>query len=143
MHAAAAAKSLQSCPALRSHRRPPARLPPPRDAPGDSAGVGSTAFSAPTRRLELFRPGNKRYHALQGWLLRPLVPSPRTCSSRPRCAHRAPPPRFGYGFHLMRCLNFPSGAGGQEPAGRGRRRTRCVDASPRKLPQNASKLLIW
>ena len=38
--AAAAAKSLQSCPTLRSHRRKPTRLPHPWDSPGKNTGVG-------------------------------------------------------------------------------------------------------
>ena len=38
--AAAAAKSLQSYPTLRSHRRQPTRLPRPWDSPGKSTGVG-------------------------------------------------------------------------------------------------------
>ena len=39
--AAAAAKSLQSCPTLvRLHRRPPTRLPCPWDSPGKNTGVG-------------------------------------------------------------------------------------------------------
>ena len=37
---ATAAKSLQSCPTLRSHRRQPTRLPRPRDSPGKNTGVG-------------------------------------------------------------------------------------------------------
>ena len=37
---AAAAKSLQSCPTLRPHRRQPSRLPHPWDSPGKNAGVG-------------------------------------------------------------------------------------------------------
>ena len=39
-HAAAAAKSLQSCPTLRSRRRQPTRLPRPSDSPGKNTGVG-------------------------------------------------------------------------------------------------------
>ena len=38
--AAAAAKSLQSCPTLRHHRRQPIRLPRPWDSPGKNTGVG-------------------------------------------------------------------------------------------------------
>ena len=38
--AAAAAKSLQSCPTLRPQRRQPARLPHPWDSPGKNTGVG-------------------------------------------------------------------------------------------------------
>ena len=38
--AAAAAKSLQSCPTLQPHRRQPTRLPPPWDSPGKNIGVG-------------------------------------------------------------------------------------------------------
>ena len=38
--AAAAAKSLQSCPTLRLHRRQPTRLPRPWDSPGKNTGVG-------------------------------------------------------------------------------------------------------
>ena len=38
--AAAAAKSLQSCPTLRSHRRQPTRLPRPWYSPGKNTGVG-------------------------------------------------------------------------------------------------------
>ena len=38
--AAAAAKSLQSCPTLRPHRRQPTRLPCPWDSPGKNIGVG-------------------------------------------------------------------------------------------------------
>ena len=38
--AAAAAKSLQSCPTLQPHRRQPTRLPRPWDSPGKSTGVG-------------------------------------------------------------------------------------------------------
>ena len=37
---AAAAKSLQSCPTLRPHRRQPTRLPRPWDSPGKNSGVG-------------------------------------------------------------------------------------------------------
>ena len=37
---AAAAKSLQSCPTLRPHRRQPTRLPHPWDCPGKNTGVG-------------------------------------------------------------------------------------------------------
>ena len=35
-----AAKSLQSCPTLRPHRRQPTRLPRPWDSPGKNTGVG-------------------------------------------------------------------------------------------------------
>ena len=38
--AAAAAKSLQSCPTLRPHRRQPTRLLCPWDSPGKNTGVG-------------------------------------------------------------------------------------------------------
>ena len=38
--AAAAAKSLQSCPTLRSQRRQPTRLPRPWNSPGKNTGVG-------------------------------------------------------------------------------------------------------
>ena len=38
--AAAAAKSLQSCPTLQPHRRQPTRLPRPWDSPGKYTGVG-------------------------------------------------------------------------------------------------------
>ena len=38
--AAATAKSLQSCPTLRPHRRQPTRLPHPWDSPGKNTGVG-------------------------------------------------------------------------------------------------------
>ena len=38
--ATAAAKSLQSCPTLRPHRRRPTRLPRPWDSPGKNTGVG-------------------------------------------------------------------------------------------------------
>ena len=38
--AAAAAKSLHSCPTLRPHRRQPTRLPGPWDSPGKTTGVG-------------------------------------------------------------------------------------------------------
>ena len=38
--AAAAAKSLQSCPTLRPQRRQPTRLPHPWDSPGKNTGVG-------------------------------------------------------------------------------------------------------
>ena len=38
--AAAAAKSLQSCPTLRPQRRQPTRLPYPWDSPGKNTGVG-------------------------------------------------------------------------------------------------------
>ena len=38
--ATAAAKSLQSCPTLRPHRRQPTRLPRPWDSPGNNTGVG-------------------------------------------------------------------------------------------------------
>ena len=37
---AAAAKSLQSCPTLRPHRRQPTRPPRPWDPPGKNTGVG-------------------------------------------------------------------------------------------------------
>ena len=37
---AAAAKSLQSCPALWPHRQQPTRLPRPWDSPGENTGVG-------------------------------------------------------------------------------------------------------
>ena len=42
MHAAAAiaAKSCQSCPTVRPHRRQPTRLPRPWDFPGKNTGVG-------------------------------------------------------------------------------------------------------
>ena len=40
MAAAAAAKSLQSCPTVRPHRRQPTRLPRPWDSPGKNTGVG-------------------------------------------------------------------------------------------------------
>ena len=39
-YAAAAAKSLQSCPTLRPQRRQPTRLPRPWDSPGKNTGVG-------------------------------------------------------------------------------------------------------
>ena len=38
--AAATAKSLQSCPTLRPHRRQPTRLPCPWESPGKNTGVG-------------------------------------------------------------------------------------------------------
>ena len=38
--AAAAAKSLQSCPTLQPHRQKPTRLPCPWDSPGKNTGVG-------------------------------------------------------------------------------------------------------
>ena len=38
--AAAAAKSLQSCPTRRPHRQQPTRLPRPWDSPGKNTGVG-------------------------------------------------------------------------------------------------------
>ena len=38
--AAAAAKSRQSCPTVRPHRRQPTRLPRPCDSPGKNTGVG-------------------------------------------------------------------------------------------------------
>ena len=38
--AAAAAKSLQSCPTVRPQRRQPTRLPRPWDSPGKDTGVG-------------------------------------------------------------------------------------------------------
>ena len=38
--AAAAAKSLQSCPTLRPHRWQPPRLPRPWDSPGKNTGMG-------------------------------------------------------------------------------------------------------
>ena len=38
--AAAAAKSLQSCPTVRPHRQQPTRLPHPWDSPGKNTGVG-------------------------------------------------------------------------------------------------------
>ena len=37
---AAAAKSLQSCPTVRPHRRQPTKLPRPWDSPGKNTGVG-------------------------------------------------------------------------------------------------------
>ena len=40
MSAAAAAKSLQSCPTLCDPRRQPTRLPRPWDSPGKNTGVG-------------------------------------------------------------------------------------------------------
>ena len=40
MTVAAAAKSLQSCPTLRPHRRQPTRLRRPWDSPGKNTGVG-------------------------------------------------------------------------------------------------------
>ena len=42
--AAAAAKSLQSCPTLRPHRGQPTRLPHPWDSPGKNTGVGCHFF---------------------------------------------------------------------------------------------------
>ena len=39
-HAATAAKSLQSYPTVRPHRRQPTRLPRPWDSPGKNTGVG-------------------------------------------------------------------------------------------------------
>ena len=39
-YAAAAAKSLQSCPTLQPHRRQPTRLRRPWDSPGKNTGVG-------------------------------------------------------------------------------------------------------
>ena len=38
--AAAAAKSLQSCPTLRPHKRQPTRVLRPQDSPGKNTGVG-------------------------------------------------------------------------------------------------------
>ena len=40
MLAAAAAKSLQSCPTVRPHRRQPTRPRRPQDSPGKNTGVG-------------------------------------------------------------------------------------------------------
>ena len=40
----AAAKSLQSCPTVRPHRRQPTRLPCPWDSPGKNTGVGCHFF---------------------------------------------------------------------------------------------------
>ena len=45
LSAAAAAKSLQSCPTVRPHRRQPTRLPCPWDSPGKNTGVGCHSFS--------------------------------------------------------------------------------------------------
>ena len=42
--AAAAAKSLQSCPTVRPQRRQPTRLPRPWDSPGNNTGVGCHFF---------------------------------------------------------------------------------------------------
>ena len=42
---AAAAKSLESSPTLRPHRRQPTRLRRPWDSPGKNTGVGSTPTS--------------------------------------------------------------------------------------------------
>ena len=42
--AAAAAKSLQSCPTVWRHRRQPTRLPCPWDSPGKNTGVGCRFF---------------------------------------------------------------------------------------------------
>ena len=42
--AAAAAKSLQSCPTLRPHRWQPTRLPHPWDSPGKKTGVDCRFF---------------------------------------------------------------------------------------------------
>ena len=41
LYAAAAAKSLQSCPTLRAHRQQPTKLPRPWDSPVKNTGVGS------------------------------------------------------------------------------------------------------
>ena len=41
---AAAAKSLQSCPTVRPHRRQPIRLPRLRDTPGKNTGLGCHFF---------------------------------------------------------------------------------------------------
>ena len=43
-YAAAAAKSLQSCPTLRPHRRQPTRFLHPWDSPGKNTGVGCHFF---------------------------------------------------------------------------------------------------
>ena len=40
MSGSATAKSLQSCPTVRPHRRQPTRLPCPWDSPGKNTGVG-------------------------------------------------------------------------------------------------------
>ena len=40
LFAAAAAKSLQSCPTVRPQRQQPTRLPRPWDSPGENTGVG-------------------------------------------------------------------------------------------------------
>ena len=48
---AAAAKSLQSCPTVRSHRRQPTRLPRPWDSPGKNTAVGCHFLLHPSSLL--------------------------------------------------------------------------------------------
>ena len=57
--AAAAAKSLQSCPTVGPHRRQPTRLRRPWDSPGKNTGVGCHFFLQcvkvkPLSRVRLF-----------------------------------------------------------------------------------------
>ena len=83
--AAAAAKSLQSCPTLRSHRRKPTRLHRPQDSPGKNTGVGCHFLlqcmkvkseseiiqSCPTLRdpLDCSLPGSSIHGIFQAWVL--------------------------------------------------------------------------
>ena len=81
--AAAAAKSLQSCPTLRPHRQQPTRLPHPWDAPGKNTGVGchfllqcmnvksesEVAQSCPTLSMDCSLPGSSVHGIFQARIL--------------------------------------------------------------------------
>ena len=54
MYAAAAAKSLQSCPTLRPHRQQPTRLLCPQDSLGKNTGVGCRFFLLLCMKVSFF-----------------------------------------------------------------------------------------
>ena len=96
----AAAKSLQSCPTLRPHRRQPTRLPRPWDSPGKNTGVGchfllqsmkvkresEVAQSFPTLSdpMDHSLPGSSVHEILKARILEWVAISFSRRSSRPR-----------------------------------------------------------
>ena len=113
--AAAAAKSLQSCPTLQPHRWQPTRLPRPWDSPGKHTGVGCHFFFqcmkvksesevtqlCPTLSdpMDFRAPPSMGFSRQEYWSGVPL-PSPSVylvlCNFYHICRFGQPPPLSGY-----------------------------------------------
>ena len=68
LYAAAAAKSLQSCPTLRPHWQLPTRLPHPWDSPGKNTGVGMNVLQMAVCLLNIctqIKASNKAFQEIE------------------------------------------------------------------------------